>query len=124
MCGGMGFVAPQRVVLTERTDDNRLSGRLRAIADRAQGNLYDAMTARDIAAACKAAGTLASMRFWRGYADEAERNDPEPYPIRHCPVCRAAIVPAAVGVLRVNCPACDPFTVREAVPVTRRRAEA
>jgi hypothetical protein len=103
----------RRTIYTERTADHALSGRLRAIADRAIGDLWEPMTVLDIALSCKIAGSLDSALFWRSYAQEAGKAIPDPWPIRRCPVCRSEIVPAAIGVLHVVCPVCQPFTVRD-----------
>lgn len=110
-----GFVKIPEVLIvyTERTDDQALSGRLRAIADRVQGNLWNPITVREIAKTCEGAGAMGSAHFWRGYAAEAEKSDPAPWSVRTCPVCGARVVPATLSVLRLFCPVCDPFRVRE-----------
>lgn len=112
------------VVYTERTEDLALSGRLRAIADRDQGDLWEPLTVREIAETCEEAGAVRSAEFWRGYMTEAECADPAPYPVRTCPICGARVVPAALGALRLICPVCDPFTVREPTAETAEASEA
>ncbi len=116
MCGGMGELPARRVIYVERTEDLGLAGRLRAIADRLQGNAYDSLTASAMADTCEEEGAVRSTAYWRGYAAEMRVPTPEEWPVRQCPACGIEVLPAAVGVLRINCPACDPFTVRKAAP--------
>jgi len=112
MCGGIRAkpAADRRMVYCERTDDPRLEGRLRAIADRAQGTLDDPLTARALAEACEKACGGVGAAFWRAYTEEVEH--PTDWPIRQCDICRAEVVPAVLGTPRVLCPTCRPLCVR------------
>lgn len=112
MCGGIRAkpAADRRTVYTEQTDDQRLRGRLRAIADRAQGTLDDSLTARALAEACEKACGGVGAAFWRAYTEEVEH--PSDWPIRRCDICRAEVVPAVLGAPRVLCPTCRPLCVR------------
>lgn len=112
MCGGIRAkpAADRRMVYCERTDDPRLGGRLRAIADRAQGTLDDPLTARALAEACEKACGSVGAAFWHAYVEEVE--SPSDWPIRRCDICRAEVVPAALGAYRVLCPICRPLYVR------------
>lgn len=112
MCGGIRAkpAEDRRTVYCEQTDDMSLAGRLRAIADRAQGTLDDALTARALAEACEKACGGVGAAFWRAYTDEIER--PSNWPIRQCDICRAEVVPAVLGAPRVLCPTCRPLCVR------------
>lgn len=112
MCGGIRTrpAVDRRIVLCEQTDDMRIAGRLRAIADRAQGTLDDALTARALTEACEKAFGGVGAVFWSAYTDEVE--NPSEWPIRRCDICRAEVVPVAPGSPRVLCPICRPVCVR------------
>lgn len=115
MCGGIHEMTARRIVYTERVKDLALSGRLRAIADREQGDLWDPMAVREIAETCEESGAERSGAFWRGYAAEADETAPVHWPVRTCPTCGAAVVPAVIGAVRIVCPVCQPFSIRETV---------
>ena len=112
MSGSVGtvLVATCRVIYCEQSDDPSVRGRLRAIVDRAQGTIEDPLTARAIAEACSKACGDVGAAFWRAYAEEVEH--PSEWPIRQCDICRAEVVPAALGMTRVICPICRPICDR------------
>jgi hypothetical protein len=99
-----------RIIYCEQSDDPSVRGRLRAIADRAQGTVDDPLTARAIAEACSKACGDVGAAFWRAYTEEVEH--PSEWPIRRCDICRADVVPVALGTTRVLCPICRPICVR------------
>lgn len=104
---------PTRLIYVERTDDPALDGKLRAIADRIQGNPFDAVSVDAVADACHDSGSNRSSKFWRAYAAEIRNPEPTSWPVRTCPVCGSEVLPAQRGILRINCPACSPFAIRK-----------
>lgn len=123
MCGGVReMAAARRIVYTERVNDMALSGRLRAIADREQGDIWNPLTVREMAETCEENGSCRSAAFWRGYAAEADETAPAHWQVRTCPTCGAVVVPAVVGALRIVCPVCRPFAVREMETVAEAEA--
>lgn len=104
---------PTRLIYVERTDDPGLDGKLRAIADRLQGNPFDVMSISAVADACQESGSRRSAQFWRAYAAEIRNPEPTNWPVRICPVCGAEVLPAMRGIPRINCPVCNPFAIRK-----------